>query len=88
MAAGNRSLSVPGLRSKPFGATAIGFMTPTSDAQMGQHIAAANERAMNTADISEQDMLMANSVAPGVQMQQTSYMRSPSKRNVRMDMTM
>jgi hypothetical protein len=51
---------------------------------LGQHLADANERAMNTTGMTEKDMLMAHSVAPGVEMQQASYRRSPSNGDLRM----
>eukprot|EP00746_Dinoflagellata_sp_MGD_P003055 gnl/MRDRNA2_/MRDRNA2_105962_c0_seq1.p1 gnl/MRDRNA2_/MRDRNA2_105962_c0~~gnl/MRDRNA2_/MRDRNA2_105962_c0_seq1.p1 ORF type:complete len:261 (+),score=37.06 gnl/MRDRNA2_/MRDRNA2_105962_c0_seq1:106-783(+) len=87
--AGNRSLSAPGFRSggrTPLGASGAMMGAMTQD--LGQHLADANERAMNTTGITEKDMLMANSVAPGVEMQQASYRRSPSNGNLRMGMTM
>jgi hypothetical protein len=87
--AANRSYSAPGIRSMggraPLGASAMGSTMPmsTSPPQMEQHIAEANERAQQTMGLSERDLLLANSVAPGAQMQQTSYMRTPSNPKLR-----
>lgn len=78
----NRSLSTPGFRSK------MGMTGGSTSQDMGQHLADANERAMNTSGLSERDMLLANSVAPGVEMQQASYRRTPSDPKLRMGMTM
>lgn len=93
--AANRSFSSPGMRSTfggdgdiymrapnssshraPLG---ISQMTSSTPPQMEQQISAANDRAAATPGISERDLLLANSVAPGVEMQQTSYQRSPSQ---------
>jgi len=77
--AANRSFSAPGMRSyADFKANnhLLGASTPP---QMEQQISAANDRAKATPGMSERDMLLANSVAPGVEMQQTSYQRSPSQ---------
>lgn len=66
----------------------MGMTGGSTSQDMGQHLADANERAMNTSGLSERDMLLANSVAPGVEMQQASYRRTPSDPKLRMGMTM
>jgi hypothetical protein len=69
--------------SRAAGIPMMGAMTQ----DLGQHLADANDRAMNATGMTEKDMLM-NSVAPGVEMQQASYRRSPSSGNLQMGMTM
>merc|ERR1719191_1251283 len=57
----NRSLSAPGFRNSggktPLGMSGASAMGSTSP-DMGQQIADANERAMNTTGFSERDMLL------------------------------